>query len=978
MDKKQGDTGESPSEAQHHGKSRHNRETTLTTKDIKYLFSGAPHFMLERAKHDLWYPQVIFPWNLHDQSIQDLWDRQPLRHESFALSTLHAHLPVPDNLTPDGVSKHQITDKQPRNGSKRPAFDADMFEVPSMLSMNGKEPGCVGFRYFLELPVADSIQNKPHLARPEVDRGKLAQLPASEAFETLQHLRDPYSECHHDMVLDRHRLICEGPRAWKRIGVREIHIKDIAERLEELGKFWTELLQEGKTTTILDKESPDTLSKNLYTNFLFPPTNLPGHRDSRHLKAQIEILTEVLAVKGAWVDFSLVEWRLRVGQILWETTPHADGDCIDPKHLIPEDDPRHLLLEQGEERKWLLLQLLLAAELLVRLDAVFRVEILQKPTHPSVTAGEMQYLDKLRHGKVNWDLVFVQRFFDNLTIRYRRPPTPPQSPSEGGQALSRTSTSDEKVSRRRSFLSRIGGFRHHQHTATTSSADTGCAWDCIIMPRRGEQQSHGLFIFADAIGWPDRDKFEETIKSKLQIGVEGPNEETMTAIYSSPIHHEQSLILEKKEMYRKGLSRQLLVLHEPRHTSDHEKAGSSGAGISADIPADIGSWMSRSWLTGLVLPGEAISHFLMATILENDKSAMAKLGPVVNLFGGFQYEGQSWWSIKCIVARVLSALDGTPTYMGWAKINVSPCDASTGQILENTWFEVDAKSPPLRAVSRIHQGSKIALESNPLGRGEVSSNTFSIPVDEAPSADTEEIAFRKLSLATIDTAEPEHPIIKGITAAREASVSFDLTTTRHVDDESPTVTTTITFPLAYSVYFISSHSCRPPPGYAHRGPCLMQKPQQSISPRPPTSSDQQQQHRSHHNHSHLPGHPLHRSYTYKYVPLTSLRPYTPPPAPSSSSESGHERSANPLPKHEHDHRHDHDHNQADENPPREPVWIIDARGSHEKEAFSRAWCAAAGTSAVVSRVGQTCLACSIREARAVDVGVVIRVGGLDK
>ncbi|KAL1980299.1 hypothetical protein VTN96DRAFT_4387 [Rasamsonia emersonii] len=931
--------------ADHQEKPSHGRKTGLTKADIKYLFSGAPHFILEKGRHNLWYPHAIFPWDLHDPTVHDLWDRQPLRHESFTLSTLHAHLPVPDNWALGGSSKAQKTvedQKTTRDGAaRRSTFDIGVFEVPNMLSINGKEPGCVGFRHFLEIPVADRVQNKPSVPKPAVDRSRLAQLPAYEAFDIIQHLGDPYSECNKDTVLDRHKLICEGPPAWKCIGVREVHVKTIVDRLEELGKFRTDILRGGKTITILDKESPDILYRNLYTNFLYPPppTKVTGHRDLRSLKAQIEVLTRVLAVKGAWVDFSLVEWRLRVGQILWEMPPHADGDCVELKHAVSSEDDRRrqARLEQGAERTWLLLQLLLAAELLVRLDAVVRLGILEHSKDMTVTPHEVEHLDKLRHGKVNWDLVFVQRFFDNLTVKYCPPSAPPQSPpSSGGHQGS------PQKPRRQSFLSRIGSFRHHhQHE------DIGCAWDCVISPRRAEQQLQGLLVFADMIGWPERDRLEETIRSKLQMREKASNLEAASAVYSSPIRNERPLILGKKEMYRKSPSRQLVVLHE------------SGGSAEADMPADLGGWLSRSWLAGLVLPGEAISHFLMATILENDKKAMAKLGPMANLHGGFAYAGRSWWSTRCIVARVLTALGGSAACMGWARIGVLPRDAAKGQVLENTWFEVDVKSVPSSPTTkkpRIHQGTRVALESNPLGRGEVSANTFSIPVDIPPSSsdNKEEIAFRELTLS-LSTVDERPPLVKGITAAREASVSFDLSTT-----DGEITSTTITFPLRYDVHFISSYTCRPPRGYVARN----------------GSSDQEQHdHDHHHHHPHLPGHPLHNSYTYKYVPLTSLRPDMPAPLSSTSEhEKEHHHSEDNDPAHAYSHHHNHNDNNDNTRPQeQEPVWILDARGSRDKEAFARAWCASAGTSAIIGRVGRTCLACCIREARAVDVGVVIRV-----
>ena len=54
--------------------------------------------------------------------------------------------------------------------------------------------------------------------------------------------------------------------------------------------------------------------------------------------------------------------------------------------------------------------------------------------------------------------------------------------------------------------------------------------------------------------------------------------------------------------------------------------------------------------------------------------------------------------------------------------------------------------------------------------------------------------------------------------------------------------------------------------------------------------------------------------------------------------------------------------------------IVDARGSSTKETFARAWCAYVGSHAIIGRAGRTCLACCIREAQALDVAVVIRVG----
>ncbi|KAF2084742.1 hypothetical protein K490DRAFT_48520 [Saccharata proteae CBS 121410] len=57
------------------------------------------------------------------------------------------------------------------------------------------------------------------------------------------------------------------------------------------------------------------------------------------------------------------------------------------------------------------------------------------------------------------------------------------------------------------------------------------------------------------------------------------------------------------------------------------------------------------------------------------------------------------------------------------------------------------------------------------------------------------------------------------------------------------------------------------------------------------------------------------------------------------------------------------------------VLVIEALGVSDNEVFARAWCAHTGHSAIVARLGQTCLACAIREAYAACVGVVILTEG---
>lgn len=102
-----------------------------------------------------------------------------------------------------------------------------------------------------------------------------------------------------------------------------------------------------------------------------------------------------------------------------------------------------------------------------------------------------------------------------------------------------------------------------------------------------------------------------------------------------------------------------------------------------------------------------------------------------------------------------------------------------------------------------------------------------------------------------------------------------------------------------------------------------------------------------------PGHPLHKFYAYSHQPLSSI---------IQSQLRGETRVA-----------------QSDT----EAVLIIDctsqvdlnAQNSKENlDALARAYCSENGFNALLSRKGRNCLSCSIREARALDFRVIIRVG----
>ncbi|KAF7122902.1 hypothetical protein CNMCM5793_001013 [Aspergillus hiratsukae] len=885
-------------------------ETHLSRDDIHAIFSGAPYFLLEKGKHGLWYPQVIFPWDDHDPTIQHLWDRKLLPHPSYTLCTLHAHLPVPEGFV-EGDAPLQLDSWKRTGAPKRATFDIGIFEVPNMLAMSGIEPGTVGFRYFLELPVADCVRFFPTgKARLPDNLLHLPTLPAAEADELLAHYQEPYSQCLDGTIHDRKMLLGDGPSAWKRIGLRDVNFKTLVDRLETLRNLRHELLYENMHKTILDVESAHTLYSDLFTKFLHhPPRSMLKDLDSPHsLKAEIKALTMVLATPGAWFDFSLVEWRFRIGQLLWEAPPHVDADFFDPSTVHkPWAHP-------GLEQKWFLIQMLLAAELLLRLDAIVKVGLVESSKDVSVSAKDVDHFDKLRNPKVDWDLVVVRRFFDSFKISWGDCPgavsnAPLQPPSQ---------EKSHQKTRRFSFLESIT--RRH---SLASSPHSDVHGTFKLTPTHVEQQVEGLLAFAEAIGWPRVDSLRETFASNLQ---DGDSVQRIMDMFNRPVgdasedHAERTT---KDDMFKRLATRRLVALRGP--SSDTSKS-------------TMGGWITRCWLSGFVIPGKAINHLLMATILENDPEAIAKLGSVANLYGGFALNGKSWWSQECIVGRVLSALKETKACMGWISSTIIPKEYQTQEPLDDTWFEVVVNEPPTGlGKPRIKQGNKISVESTPLGLGSLVSGEFTLPVDDLPEAKSPmDVNFTAL---TFSTKERRRNSNQHAMVARKATMSFSLSS------GASTPTTDVSFPLTYNVNFVTSHACRLPPGlasYQHSASVDSEDNKgdrsQSLSPAEAFSR----------KHGRLPGHPLPSSYGYKYLELDAL------PRPEESIAKIFEHAGFDL--------------RVDE------VFIVDARRSAEKEALARSWCASVGYDAIIGRTGRTCLGCCIREARALAVKVVIRVG----
>lgn len=807
-------------------------------------------------------------------------------------------------------------------------FDLGVFEVPNMLSSRAKEAGCVGYCYFLELPISHSIKNTPLIVayRPAFEKDLLRALEPGPQSE-------PYSDCRPGVVFHRLDLIKQGPEAWRRLGIRDASIKSIAQRIQLLGDLRTKLVDQKTPLSLLDMESIPALYNQLFTTFLFPPPRKRKPKttsETLNLRSQIDVLIRVLSVHGAWIDFSIVEWRSRIGQILWETAPHQDGDCIDEP--TEESD-----LGANAERKWLLLQILLSAELLLRIDAAVKVGIVGSAHGDlDITPHDVHQINCLRTDKLDWDMICCRWTLDNVVFQYSPSNEDTASVSSAPEGLRRTMS--ERIRTRLSMP------RRKRKPATES------AWDCVVLPRIPWRQLEGLLVFAKAIHWPDVESLKLRIEANLIASIVRPTH--ATSLFASPVTTaplpDQHQRLDKSHMYSKSRSSRLVQLHMP----------SSGS-----YEPNMGGWVSRTLLSGLIFPGETISGLLMATVLENDPDAMEALGPIANMYGGFVYKGNSWWSASTVVGRVLSCLEGSVMSAGWVSAPFTPKD-TLGMPFSDGWFEIESRDDPkTNEIPRIHQGSRVFLDSSPLGtEGDMIPQSFSMPLDDPNVAYLQEmqISFEKLTLTgTGGTSDPKTALFP-----RNSSASATYTITRSSDSS-----TVGKFPLLYNVNFISAYTCLPPLGRAKH-----------FRPAPTTEktrryyrtllenrfTDELSQtdllalRKSRYRRSRLPGHPLHTaSYPHSSIPLISLSTMTAlPPSPGSEARKG-----DPWPYRKKNQK--------------KHTYILDARGSKGKESFARAWCAAVGAHAVVGRVGRTCVACCIREARAVDVSVVIRVGSLD-
>jgi hypothetical protein len=899
---------------------------TLSEEHVHALFSGAPHFSIKTTDNRQ-TPRALFPWD-DELKVKDVSDSAQLAQPAFSAATLHRHLP---NLQQSGDQGHIFQ-----------GYDVGVLEIPSMLSAQGIEAGTVGFVHFLELSKSDNLVTD--LQQSQSSNGYLEAMRNKERMQS-----DP-----------------------ERLGIRRVNMSMVHDRLIELGDLFEAFQDTPERITILNNQSSGDLYANLFGKFLTPPPYDDSANDPLGLKVQIDTLLKILRLKGVWYDFSLVEWRIRLGQILW-----SDGEAL------PEHEPHQLWLE----REILLLQITLSCELLLRLDAVSSMNVDYVKGQMHVTPEDYKGFLNLKTRKTDWDMVLARRFLENILV----------VKGSDTETLSQTPKS-------RGLLSMLS--REDPQPSPTD--------DIILLPRHQARQLSGLLHFAETIEWPEMDILIKELARKLGVPDSTKALEQLpspygnfldsstpssVSVYGTPLATPRSTVTVRDSYFGNVTKPALSRNNSKSLTIPLSTTLLAHAGASAANTMNVGGWLSRSYLTGLVLPGEGISHFLMSTLLENDKLAIAALGDSANLYGGFIYSGKSWWSKSSIIGRVLACIEGSRECMGWISITTPP------ETLPNGWYALSSEQLHPDQPPRIEaEADLVARDSAVIPHGEnededLSPEHLTLPVDPTttPVPSIEYMGW---------TLTPGSTEISDNEGQSSSPSETDLTHTASITFKFHARATTHTIPLTHDVQFVSSFPCTPPASSpvfnfpqvlnptsarllarspstlstnrlsrnmtrnrrnSHGFEPLFSHPPDSpsIEPMPafnPMDAELEEKSETAPTSKPMMAHPLHTSYKFKIVPVTEIldpgfvAPFSMPSyqvlPPTPLLEDKHEVVS-----------------KADEN----VTLVLDARISKDLELLARSWCAEKGLHAIIGRVGRSCLACCVREARALGMKVVVRV-----
>lgn len=762
---------------------------TLTDLDIEKLFSGAPQFFARAEGHYTGapHPSVAFPWD--DQlPIRDLTDHTQIEDEAWGCITAWPHITRDVRKGPSASAARKVAEK------RRAHFYPRCRERPNMLSMQGLEKGTMGYQAALELGVSDALKDEQWGFWSVGAKDKVIV----EARQMALTSKDGLRRMDETAVMD--------------------HLMKNAQRYQEKHNR--------------DKASCHEMFQELFTQILHQPIRVLT--DPYSLAVQITAILKVLAAPNVWVDFSHVEWRIRLGQVLWGTPEGSDDSVSDGASITGAEDTQGL----HEERYWLLLQILLACELLVRLDAITEGDELPG----DVKRSDIYRFEKDANTSVKWSIHLARVWLENIEITKTK-----VSEIKGHETQPKgwLASFTEKMSL---SSDRPHSKYHDSHKEHYIYVMKGKYW---------ERQVRGLTHFARRLKWPEIETEATQISDKCRAVTEGtPLNTPLTTPMSG----------------RTSRTNSTYFTAATKHSSSDRKVSRRPKVGAALHPA---GWLSKSYVSGLMLPGEGLYHFIMATLIENDTAAMTRLGPMANLCGGFVYRGKSFWSTACVVGRVLAAGKGAVECMGWISSDVTP------QGLDDSWVEVDVEDIPedLKHTDRqARLWGKLAIEreSSVLGASRDDDSIlpadFVVPYENNYVVPPPTISVELKALNLTAASDSVHT-----TPTLEAATPFsDITTHIEIKNYTPTLTFDVTtweddedqqytFRVAKDVYFVTAHPCIPSQHVRIlKSPSSPTIQQIELSGNPIGGGAKQS------NHVKILCHPLHKHYRYTSIHLSEL------------------------------------------------------------------------------------------------------------
>lgn len=184
--------------------------------------------------------------------ISDVSDHTMLDHPSFSACTLHTHLPSPGKYGSGHPQGGRRDEPEGQERWNQAGFDIGVVELPDMLGAQGKERGSVGWGHFLESPVADALRTSGD-----------DDMRQDQSFDNRKSSDER-----------RTSFIVQGPETWRRIGLRDVKMEVLVERLRELSSMHDVVREQTPNGTIRDKRTSKELSKDLFTKLLYPTSRI--------------------------------------------------------------------------------------------------------------------------------------------------------------------------------------------------------------------------------------------------------------------------------------------------------------------------------------------------------------------------------------------------------------------------------------------------------------------------------------------------------------------------------------------------------------------------------------------------------------------------------------------------------------------------------------------------------------------------------